>query len=322
MHHPVYTFACAVVCAICVISSPSLTRCDAAGDTALEKESAMSDIQLQPIAPPPPGQTGYIGFEMRVPWMEGHVRLRMPETLSSTVGLHFIDHNRADMPPLSIPNPFPEWQRNDATGEISYEMQTDEGMVYGGRAWPEGETVRVEFRVRNASDGPMNHVHNQQCLVMTPSPDFGRTNSLDATYTWVDGKWTCLDTTTPSAVDKGRDKLWILMNTKELQPNYNGPMEIKGAWWVVNEAADDFIIARESEDRKHLLAIAWYESPTGQIMSNTMIPCLHAGPGTQAHLEPGDEHVWRGCIFLMENDPEKLRELFEANKSPEDGASR
>ena len=58
----------------------------------------MSNIQLQPIAPPPPGETGRIGFEMRAPWMEGHIVLRMPETVKSSVGLHFIDHNRADMP--------------------------------------------------------------------------------------------------------------------------------------------------------------------------------------------------------------------------------
>jgi len=66
-------------------------------------------IALEPILPPAKGETGVLGFRIRVPWMAGSIELRFPETLHSSLGLHFIDHVRGDMPPLYPPDPFPVW---------------------------------------------------------------------------------------------------------------------------------------------------------------------------------------------------------------------
>jgi hypothetical protein len=42
------------------------------------------------------------------------------------------------------------------------------------------------------------------------------------------------------------------------------------------------------------------------VMSNSRIPCLHAGPAGGVSLAPGEEVVWRGTIYLMKNDPDQL----------------
>lgn len=52
--------------------------------------------------------------------MRGAIEQRFPETIHSSLGLHFIDHPRFDMPPLSSLAPFPAWGKDEATGEISY----------------------------------------------------------------------------------------------------------------------------------------------------------------------------------------------------------
>ena len=74
---------------------------------------------------------------------------------------------------------------------------------------------------------------------------------------------------------------------------------------VLPETADRSLIARVSEDKKHLVAMAWDETDS-QLMTNTMIPCLHAGPIRSVSVQPGEVAVWRGSIYLMGNDPTAL----------------
>jgi hypothetical protein len=113
-----------------------------------------------------------------------------------------------------------------------------------------------------------------------------------------------LATTTPTPQQKGR-KPWILVLTRDLAKHYKGSLEWPDGWWVVDQKADRNVIARVSEDTKHLVAIAWDETDS-QLMTNTMIPCLHAGPIRTASLQPDEEAVWRGTIYLIGNDAELL----------------
>ena len=73
----------------------------------------------------------------------------------------------------------------------------------------------------------------------------------------------------------------------------------------VDQLADEEIIARISADRKHLVATTWDDGPM-YLMTNTAIPCLHAGPTNAVTLEPGAKHRWRGRIFLTLNNPANL----------------
>jgi hypothetical protein len=241
----------------------------------------------------------------------------MPETLSSQLGLHFIDHERPDMPPLSVPTPYPAWSLDEATGAWSYSQATPEGISYGGRAWidADGCTVQCEFSVTNDTDRTVAGFTNQQCLVFSHAK----------AYTWIDGEWTCLDTTTPTAAEKGRARgPWILMPVAGGPPDMGGMREMEGGWWVVDQVADRNLIARETVDGRHLVAVTWDDPTPPLLMSNTWIPCLHAGPMDPATLEPGETYVWRGRIYFVPNDPAALLRRFLAHKheSPGSGVLR
>jgi hypothetical protein len=260
-------------------------------------------IELQGVAPRA-GSFGHLSFQVRVPWMQGCLEVRMPETLASGLGLHFIDHERSDMPPLSMLDPAPVWEKDIATSAVAYRAVTKEGVLFMGRATPVEDGVAMEFRVKNETGEPMLNTNCQMCLVLALSPDFGQQHDLTRTFAWIGGAFTSLASTSPTPEEKGR-KPWILMPTKELAPNYSGPREWPDGWWMVDQAADHTLIARLSKDEKHLTGIAWDER-SALLMTNTNIPCIHAGPNTPKLLAPGDEAVWRGKLYLLGNDPAAL----------------
>ena len=67
-------------------------------------------IQLIPFDKPE-GEFGHLGFKIAASWMDGTLEMRFPETLDSEEGMHFIDHDRADMQPLSKINRCKNGQR-------------------------------------------------------------------------------------------------------------------------------------------------------------------------------------------------------------------
>ncbi|HSV73582.1 MAG TPA: hypothetical protein VLH79_07470 [Chthonomonadales bacterium] len=279
-------------------------------------------LVIEPVPAPAPGRTGILGFRIRAPWMRGRIELRMPETLASSMGLHFIDHVRSDMPPLSVPNPWPVWQQDRRNGSLRYSHRTPEGVEFSALARPATDEVVLEFRVRNRTGKAISSANCQMCLVLTESPDFGERNTLEPIRAWVDGAFLNLAQTTPTPASKGRDP-WILMRVRGPGEAYRGPMDYADGWWVVDQLADRPVIARVSEDGTRLVAIEW-GARQPMLMSNTRIPCLHAGPGDPASIEPGAEHVWRGRILLLPNDPEELRRRLEQGWSaaPRQGRRR
>ncbi|NLI00588.1 MAG: hypothetical protein GX446_13970 [Chthonomonadales bacterium] len=271
-------------------------------------------LDVRPIAPPQTATYGLLGFEIRAPWMTGHLQMRMPETLNSSLGLHFIDHDRADMRPLSPLRTWPTWKQNRMNGAWSYSVRLPEGVEFSGKVIPYADRVRMEFRVRNRTRQTIRNVANQMCLVMSHSPDFGERNTLARMWTFRDGVPFDLERTTPTPRDKGRDP-WVLMLTRSGARTYAGPRDYPDGWWVVDQAADLPVIARTSVDGKHVLAITWDGDPV-YLMSNTRIPCLHAGPTNVFSVEPGKECIWRGTIWLMPNDAERLRRAVEKSLTP------
>ncbi|MCL5271334.1 MAG: hypothetical protein M1457_12470 [bacterium] len=266
-------------------------------------------VELEGVEPPPPGQFGHLSFRIMARGMQGYLELRCPETLRSSLGLHFIDHHRADMPVLS-PIDFPTWRKNGATGAVSYTARTREGVVSAARAIPAADGVAVEYRVRNETGKAINNVAHQMCFVLTKAPQYGKKNDLTNIYTWIGGAFTSLSRTTPTPAQKGRHP-WVMVPTARNAAKITGPRENPDGWWMVDQMADEGIIARVSEDGRNLVAIAWDDDPW-QVMSNTAIPCLHAGPtvGVTVNLAPGAEHTWRGKIYLLPNDPAALREHY------------
>lgn len=273
-------------------------------------ESGRPGIELVGIAPPSAKQKGRLGFQIRAEWMDGALEMRFPETLRSSLGLHFIDHNRRDMPQLSSLPKLPVWTRDNETGEIRYKCQTSEGVEFGGRARPYEEEIYLEFSVANNTPKAIHGVSPQMCLSMAPSADFNQQGDLLGTFAWFDGQWANLATTTPTPTEKGRVP-WLQILTQSAG-DYRGPRDNPDGWWFVDQKADYGIVARQSRDKEHLLAIAWQGAKA--LSTNTRIPCLHAGPGRPASLKPGEQTVWRGKIYLMANEPESLLVRFNGDR--------
>ncbi|MEW6193792.1 MAG: hypothetical protein AB1521_01380 [Bacteroidota bacterium] len=265
------------------------------------------------------GKIDHIGFQMKVPWMDGTIELRFPETLDSEDGMHFIDHYRADMLPLSKMEKYPEWKINESTGEISYSYTTYEGIEFGGIVNAAADEVHIEFFVKNHTDKPVRKISPQICLALDRSNDFNNLRITSDVFIWSDGKYLSLDKTTPTPAEKGRDALLVIARKGFTNIEAVGKTKIEnpgsdiGTWWLVNETSDEDIIARESKDKKHLVAISW---PGGAsfLIYNSLNPCIHAGPSIQFTIDPKRGRHWYGTIYLMKNNPTELFERYKSGK--------
>jgi hypothetical protein len=266
-------------------------------------------IALTPIDPPETGKTGFLGFKAKAAWMTGWIELRLPETVNSSMGLHFIDHHRPDMPPLAPLPAWPTWRIDESTGAIRYTARTAEGLEFAGAARARAETIDIEFRASNHTDQTLTWVGPAVCLVLTHSPAFNKRRDPTPIHAGIDGQFTSWQNTTPTAQEKGRFP-WPLMLTKESARTYTGPRDFPDGAWIVDQLADQGIIARVSADGDHIVAIRW--DNLTWLMSNTDIPCLHAGPTSKGPLKPGETLTWQGAIYLMDNKPDKLLEMGKA----------
>ena len=196
-------------CCMCAAAAAMVGR-----ETAMGAEApSVSRIELRAVPPPAKDQFGMLAFQMKAPWMNGWITLRYPETLCTSLGLHFIDHNRRDMPPLSMLDPVPRWQRNELTGEVRYEGGTAEGVEFFGRARPYEDEVVLEYRVKNGTQVELKGTNVQMCLSLAGERQLQKKNDVRTTHTWIDGKWTSFADTTPTVEEKGRAP-WILMLPK------------------------------------------------------------------------------------------------------------
>jgi hypothetical protein len=268
--------------------------------------SGSERIKLVPFEKPK-GEFGFIGFRMTVPWMDGEIEMRLPETLGSEEGLYFIDHYRADMPPLSKVDKFPEWKRNEATGEISYSYSTTEGVEFGAIVNSTDEEVHIEFFVKNNTNRQIKGIYPRICLPLTKSNDFNQLQVTSDVFIYTNGKYISLDKTTPTAAEKGRDPLLVILRKGFTDEE---PGSDIGIWWVVNEASDEDIIVRESKDKKHLVAVSW-PGDVSTIIYNSLIPCIHAGPTIKYTIDPQRERHWYGTIYLMQNDKAELLKRYK-----------
>lgn len=262
------------------------------------------------------GKLDPIGFQMKVPWMDGSIEMRFPETLDSEDGMHFIDHYRADMQPLSKMGKYPDWKRNENTGEISYSYTTEDGIEFGGIVNSVSDEVHMEFYVKNHTDKQIKKISPQICLMFDRSDDFNQLKTASDVFILSNGKYICLDKTTPTAAEKGRDPLLVIAREGFTNIEAVGKTKIEnpgsgiGNWWLVNETSDEDIIVRESKNKKHLVAVSW-PGDVSFLIFNSGNPCIHAGPSIQFTIDPERERHWYGTVYLMQNDKEELLKRYK-----------
>lgn len=275
-------------------------------------------IRIAPIPPAPPNHNQYIGFQLSAPWMEGHIRIRFPENIYTRMGTHFLDNLAPEVTRVSEVR-VPVWEVDEKTGAISYGIETAEGIHFAGKAWVEGDVVHMEYRNRNTTGEPQT-IGSQICFDMAPSPTFGERVTLDYTHAWFDGKYQSLNkTTSPKAAAKFEKNgyNWVLLLYKGDPQTELREGEDQFPWWIVDQMADYPIITRHTPDGKHLVALTW-DHTVQRLMTNTNIPCLHTDTLHVEDLPDGAEKVWRGRVYAMEADPEKLLARCKADVTPKD----
>jgi hypothetical protein len=272
-------------------------------------------IKLIPLDKPDT-EFGHLGFKMSVPWMDGIIEMRFPETIDSEEGMHFIDHNRTDMQPIYKMNYFPDWNINKTTDEISYSYTTPDGIEFGGIVNAARDEIHIEFFIKNHTDKHLRRISPQICLSLGKSNDFNQLRVTSDVFIWSEDKWISLDKTTPTVAEKGRDPLLVIARKGFSNLEAAGKIRFEkpgsdiGDWWLLNETSDEDIILRESKDKKHLVAVAW-PGETSFLIYNSLNPCIHAGPSIRYTIDPRRERHWYGTVYLIENDKNELIKRYK-----------
>lgn len=273
--------------------------------------AAAGELRIEPVGEQPEGEPRFIAFKVMADWLDGHIRVRFPENIYSDLGLHFLDNVAPGMKRVSEVK-VPTWQTDPATGALFYAVRTDEGIHFRGRVEAGEAGIDMAFTVENRT-GKATGIDSQVCFDLSPSPSFNRRVILDTTYAWIDGKYRSLNTTTSPKRETKFAKIgynWLLLLYDEQPDDPMRRIEDECPWWIVDQEPDLPLIVRETADGKHLLAVTWEGDHVRRLMTNSNIPCLHADPLSCATLADGESYTWKGRIFLMANDPERLLHLY------------
>jgi hypothetical protein len=272
-------------------------------------------IRIEPHPRNPPDQNQYIAFNIHASWLDGYIRVRFPENVNSSLGLHFLDNLEPARKRVSTVTP-PEWKTDPKDGSIFYQVDTAEGVGFSGRARVEGEVIHMNFTISNHSGRPLD-LTSQVCFDMSPAAALNRRGVLETTHTWIDGSYRSLSTaTSPNAAAKFKSLgyNWVLMLYNERPDDPMRRIEPDCAWWILDQKPDHPLLARETRDGSHLVAISWGEGSVRRLMSNTSIPCLHADPLEVSGLPDGRSRTWCGRIFMTRNQPAELLRIYQAKQ--------
>lgn len=252
-----------------------------------------------------------LAIELRAPWMDGWIRLRLPETLQSNLGFHFNDHYLPDVDMRTL-EPWPSWKYDERTGEWRYDAKSHDGLVFSGAARPYDDMVYLELTFRNETGKHLSFVDGNACFMLDDAPLFSHKNDLDHLYVLMGGACRPLSSMTPTPQEKGRSP-WIIMRTQERKDDWKGGAD-SSTWWLLDQVADTNLMMATSKDGKYLVAYAWDYEPV-VLMSNCGHPCFHTGPAPVVDLAPGESATRRGIVYFMENKPEALLERFKRDQA-------
>ncbi len=248
-----------------------------------------------------------IAFTLRAPWMSGRVELRFPEVLRSTWGMHFLDHYMQELEPISEWRTFPQWQTDEASGRIWYDFTAPEGIRIVASATPAGDAVHLTFTVVNESTQAIAYVEPNCCLMLNDCPELNDRNNTGALFAMLDGAWTALDQTTPTAAQMGRTP-WLALTREQPTPALES-----ARLWCVDQHVTDNLMGAVTRDKAHLIGYTWSVEPRF-LMSNCGNPCLHTGGGSSPELAPGERYTWQGRIYCMQNNPRALIERYRRDQ--------
>ena len=253
-----------------------------------------------------PTEIGVQSVAIELPWEgAGVLTMRFPETLRCNLGLLFIDHVRADMPPVVRVDRLPDWTIDEETGAASYEIELPNDVTFGGTVTPVDGRVDFEFWVRNETNQPLTNLHTQFCLAQTRSRMFSE-GSLTRTYLHHDGAWLALADTTHEVMNPERGP-WILAGTHDGGPKAHTKLE--GCWYVCEERADKGIIATASAEGDKVIALAFEGGQS--LMSNGWIPCLHNDPPWPRECPAGETVSVKGRLFILEGGLDALDDVLD-----------
>ncbi len=281
-----------------------------------------SRIRLTPVVVDRPvrRQTGMrdgqdlsrLALHIQGPWMSGPVELRFPETLRSSMGMHYLDHYIGSIQPLSEWDRYPDWETDPTTGAASYDFLTPEGLHLAATAIPGGSAVELTFTATNRTGQTIERVEANCCLTLGPCPELNAQWDLTRFFMSFSGTLKPLSTTTPTPEQMGRQP-WLLILTEHGARTSVLPKD-SPTWWRVDQITDRNLMAAVSADGKHLIGYTWSVEPEA-LMSNCGNPCLHTETGCSPRLAPGESFTWHGRIYLMANDPGELLRRYEADQA-------
>jgi hypothetical protein len=253
-----------------------------------------------------PAAIGFQAAEVWLPWADaGHLTLRFPETLASNLGLLFIDHVRADMPPVVRAASLPDWRCDCATGALWYRLRLPNDVSFGARITPTAGGAALSFRVKNATGASLKSLVPQFCLVEDGAAPFS-CGDLSRTYVRSSDRWLSLAETLHQVMD-ARLAPWVIAGVREKGPRSGASMA--GAWYVCRERADVPLIATTDAAGARVIGLTWEGGRS--VMSNGRIPCLHADP-VIADAAPGETVVVRGRIFVVSEGLDALWREYRA----------
>lgn len=267
-------------------------------DRPLHRQAGMHDGQ----------DLSRIALHIQAPWMTGPVELRFPETLRSSLGMHFLDHYLSSIQPLSEWDRFPDWESDPRTGGVSYDYLTPEGLQVSASATPHGDTVELTFAATNRTGRVIERVEANCCLDLGPCPELNARWDLKRLFMSFGGTLKPLSTTTPTPEQMGRQP-WLLILTERGAPTSVLP-RVSPTWWRIDQLTDRNLMAATTADGKHLLGYTWSVEPEA-LMTNCGNPCLHTGTGFSPRLGPGESFTWHGRIYMLKNDPAELLRRYE-----------
>ncbi len=250
-----------------------------------------------------------LAVNIAAPGMQGSLQLRLPEVLRSSMGMHFIDHYIASLPPISSVKRLPTWSQDRRTGALRYTLTLPEGVVLQATVTPGVDHVLLQLKVQNRTGQTLRWIEANPCFDLGGSPEFGRPWDLTRLFADWNGALRTMDQTTPTPEQMGRDPWLLFLSAKHAQEWRGG--STSPTWWLVDQRLDTNLMAARSADGELMVGYAWEGETPLHLMSNCGNPCLHTGPAVLPELKPGASHTWRGHIWFTRSGPEALRALYQ-----------